>query len=204
MRRSHIINVQFKVLTEAAMSDQINSINLLKVSRKSSISSFFSVLGDYLLLRRPKFKKRTLIVFSSLFLIMVLGHPDNPYALKQVDPQVCPYASQRDVQLKQAQWQGDPEVGGYAGPGPIPILAIQVPHQAEGSWYTLRGQITRQLGQDKYLFEDMSGASEIKIDDQVWEGQIVTAADLLEIQCEATVEKGRNLPMAKKISKTRE
>lgn len=55
---------------------------------------------------------------------------------------------------------------------------------------SLRGNILRSLGDEKYIFRDDSGEITIEIDRKVWRGLSVDETDLVEISGE--IEKKRN------------
>ena len=49
---------------------------------------------------------------------------------------------------------------------------------------TLRGNIVKHLGKDKYLFQDSSGTIQVEIDDDKWQGQTIGPNDTVELHGE--------------------
>ncbi|MDR2259593.1 MAG: NirD/YgiW/YdeI family stress tolerance protein [Azoarcus sp.] len=76
--------------------------------------------------------------------------------------------------------------GGFVGPSAVPEAktvgeAKSLPDDAKVS---LRGNIVRGLGDEKYLFQDATGKIVVEIDDDLWRGQTVEAKDTVEIRGE--------------------
>ena len=64
-----------------------------------------------------------------------------------------------------AQFQGSTSTGGFTGPGstaPASSVADVLRSSVDDQIVTLRGNITRHLGGDKYMFSD--GTGEIRVD----------------------------------------
>jgi uncharacterized protein (TIGR00156 family) len=74
--------------------------------------------------------------------------------------------------------------GGFSGPGIAPVTVRQAMTMRDDSYAVLRGNITRHLGKDKYLFEDATGSIHVEIDRDKWGGLTVTPRDSVEIQGE--------------------
>ncbi|MDR0716757.1 MAG: NirD/YgiW/YdeI family stress tolerance protein [Azoarcus sp.] len=76
--------------------------------------------------------------------------------------------------------------GGFVGPSAVPEAktvseAKSLPDDAK---VTLRGNIVRGLGDEKYLFRDATGEIVVEIDDDLWRGRTVEAKDTVEIRGE--------------------
>ena len=71
--------------------------------------------------------------------------------------------------------------GGYSGPGPDFATVKQAKSMDDDAQVALKGYIIQRIGSDKYLFRDDTGDIILDISDRRWEGQQITAADLVEI-----------------------
>jgi len=72
--------------------------------------------------------------------------------------------------------------GGYKGGSSNQITTVkEALSMPDDSTVTMKGQISKQLKKDKYLFSDNTGAVKVEIDKRVWRGQTVTANDVVEI-----------------------
>jgi uncharacterized protein (TIGR00156 family) len=87
-----------------------------------------------------------------------------------------------------AQYSEDPAQagagGGFVGPGPGLDTVAQALSRRDDAFVTLRGNIVRHLGSDKYLFQDQTGTITVDIDQKRWGGQKVTPEDVVEISGE--------------------
>jgi uncharacterized protein (TIGR00156 family) len=77
-------------------------------------------------------------------------------------------------------------VGGYTGPGPALVSVQQALSMPDGTWISIKGNITEYLGGKKYKITDPTGAADAKIGTKAWAGQHVSASD-------AVVLHGRSL-----------
>ena len=71
--------------------------------------------------------------------------------------------------------------GGYRGPGVTAITVAEAKKLRDDAPVVLRGNITRFLGDENYLFSDGSGNIVIEIDDTLWNGLSVDQNDTVEI-----------------------
>lgn len=72
--------------------------------------------------------------------------------------------------------------GGYTGPKDTNVMTVaQAKQMRDDTEVVLRGNIIKQLGNEKYLFKDTTGEITIEIDDDDWHGLSVGANDLVEI-----------------------
>lgn len=49
------------------------------------------------------------------------------------------------------------------------------------SYVTIRGNITKRISDDKYLFKDSTGTMTVEIDTEKWAGQSVNLTDIIEL-----------------------
>jgi uncharacterized protein (TIGR00156 family) len=63
---------------------------------------------------------------------------------------------------------------GYSGPGLDPLTVEEAKNLRDDSPVLLRGNITRFLGDEKYLFSDDSGTITIEIENRLWKGLSVS------------------------------
>jgi len=71
--------------------------------------------------------------------------------------------------------------GGFKGPG-IKTSTVQEAHKLnDDDKVSLKGKIEKSLGNEKYQFNDGTGIIVIEIDDDEWEGIIVTPENIIEI-----------------------
>lgn len=78
--------------------------------------------------------------------------------------------------------------GGFEGPGPDLVTVQQIGQMKDDANVSLRGNIIKALGGDKYLFKDDTGTIVVEIDKDEWDGQIVKPGDTVTIIGE--VDKG--------------
>ncbi len=71
--------------------------------------------------------------------------------------------------------------GGFKGPGTKSTTVVDAHKLNEDTPVTLKGKIEKSLGGDKYQFNDGTGFIVIEIDDDEWEGLIVTPNNIIEI-----------------------
>lgn len=71
--------------------------------------------------------------------------------------------------------------GGFKGPGTKSTTVVDAHKLNEDTPVTLKGKIEKSLGGDKYQFNDGTGIIVIEIDDDEWEGLIVTPNNIIEI-----------------------
>ncbi len=74
--------------------------------------------------------------------------------------------------------------GGFTGNRPDLVTVEEAKKMPDNSYATLRGNIVRYNGDEKYLFRDASGEQIIEIDNDIWRGQQISADDLVEILVE--------------------
>lgn len=74
--------------------------------------------------------------------------------------------------------------GGFTGPGPALSMVKEVLTMRDDSKVTLRGNIVRHFGGDRYLFRDQTGSIQVDIDHDKWKGLRVGVADMVEISGE--------------------
>jgi uncharacterized protein (TIGR00156 family) len=74
--------------------------------------------------------------------------------------------------------------GGFSGPGLEVSQAAEASKLRDDSYVILRGNVIRQLGEDKYVFRDSSGEINLDIDRDKWRGQIVSPETVVEIKGE--------------------
>jgi uncharacterized protein (TIGR00156 family) len=71
--------------------------------------------------------------------------------------------------------------GGFSGPGVAPVTVRQAMTMRDDGYVILRGNITRHLGKNTYLFTDATGDIHVEIDPDRWGGQTVTPQDVVEV-----------------------
>ncbi len=71
--------------------------------------------------------------------------------------------------------------GGFNGPG-IKTSSVKDAHSmGDGAPVALKGKIEKSLGNEKYQFNDGADIIVIEIDDDEWEGIVVTPDNIIEI-----------------------
>lgn len=56
-----------------------------------------------------------------------------------------------------------------------------VKQMKDNSWFTLEGNIVKQIRKERYLFRDQSGEIEVEIDDEKWKGRKVDPSTKVRI-----------------------
>ncbi len=76
--------------------------------------------------------------------------------------------------------------GGFIGNSEnISITTVnQIENLPDESYVTMQGNITSQVGHEKYMFADSTGTIKIEIDDDDWNGLTVGPEDKIQIQGE--------------------
>jgi uncharacterized protein (TIGR00156 family) len=83
-----------------------------------------------------------------------------------------------------AQFQGVSSAGGYTGPGSMNranSVAAILKNPVDDQRVTLRGNITRHIGGDKYMFSDGTGEIRVDIDDHQFPPQPINEKTAVEI-----------------------
>jgi uncharacterized protein (TIGR00156 family) len=83
-----------------------------------------------------------------------------------------------------AQFQGTSSGGGFTGPGAVNranTVADVLRNPMDDQRVTLRGNITRHIGGDKYLFSDGTGEIRVDIDDHQFPPQPINEKTTVEI-----------------------
>lgn len=78
--------------------------------------------------------------------------------------------------------------GGFTGPSVEVITIEQAKGMSDDTFVILRGNITKNIGDELYVFTDGTGTINIEIDDEDWNGQNIGPEDLVEIRGE--IDKG--------------
>ena len=60
----------------------------------------------------------------------------------------------------------------------------QVKDEQDDAWVTVKGNITKKLSKDKYLFKDSTGEIVVEIDSKYWQGVEVSEKDVVELSGE--------------------
>ena len=76
--------------------------------------------------------------------------------------------------------------GGFIGNSEnITITTVnQIENLADETYVTMQGNITSQVGHEKYMFKDSTGTIKVEIDDDDWHGLTVGPEDRIQIQGE--------------------
>lgn len=74
-----------------------------------------------------------------------------------------------------------PAQSGYVGPGPKVQTIEEVKKLRDDTPVTLIGIIERQLGGERYMFVDNTGYIIIEIDERLWQGNIISETDKVQI-----------------------
>ncbi|MDR2031850.1 MAG: NirD/YgiW/YdeI family stress tolerance protein [Azoarcus sp.] len=76
--------------------------------------------------------------------------------------------------------------GGFVGPSAFPEAktVAEAKNLSDDARVTLRGNIVRMLGDEKYLFRDDTGEIIVEIDKKLWRDQTVEPKDKVEIRGE--------------------
>lgn len=78
--------------------------------------------------------------------------------------------------------------GGFSGPSVEIITVENAKGMEDDTFVILRGNITKSLGDDMYIFTDGTGTINIEIDEDEWNGVTVGPEDVVEIRGE--IDKG--------------
>lgn len=90
-----------------------------------------------------------------------------------------------------AQFQGASSAGGYTGPGAANranTVAAILKNPVDDQRVTLRGNITRHIGGDKYMFSDGTGEIRVDIDDHQFPPQPINEKTTVEIMGEVDTD----------------
>ncbi|WP_068546100.1 YgiW/YdeI family stress tolerance OB fold protein [Thalassotalea crassostreae] len=75
--------------------------------------------------------------------------------------------------------------GGFTGPSDMVITPVAEAIVADDDTFvTMKGYISKAIGNEKYLFKDKTGTAVIEIDDKDWRGVEVSENDLVIISGE--------------------
>lgn len=64
----------------------------------------------------------------------------------------------------------------------------QASSMADDSYVQLKGYVVKSLGDEKYQFRDSTGSMTVDIDDELWQGQAISATTLITIQGEVDID----------------
>ena len=78
--------------------------------------------------------------------------------------------------------------GGFTGPSVEVITIEQAKGMSDDTFVILRGNITKNIGDELYVFTDGTSTINIEIDDEDWNGQNIGPEDFVEIRGE--IDKG--------------
>lgn len=92
--------------------------------------------------------------------------------------------------------------GGFTGPGPDMTTVQATKSMADDAWVTLKGNIIKHNGKNRYTFRDATGEIEVKIDREAWNGQDVSPSDVVEIRGEVDKDWNEMHLDVKRIIKT--
>jgi len=98
-----------------------------------------------------------------------------------------------------AEW--GPGAGGYTGPGPELVTIKQALSMPNGTWISIKGNITQNWGGKQYTIADSTGAADAKIGSKAWMRQNVSAADTVVFQGKVKKEWSRTRIDVKRIIK---
>lgn len=90
-----------------------------------------------------------------------------------------------------AQFQGGASTGGFTGPGTATranSVAAILKNPIDDQRVTLRGNITRHIGGDKYMFSDGTGEIRVDIDDHQFPPQPINEKTTVEIMGEVDTD----------------
>ena len=77
---------------------------------------------------------------------------------------------------------GGSEIGGYTGPGPEPVSIKQALSMPDGTWVSIKGNVSKYLGGKEYTITDSTGVADAEIGAKAWMGQNVAASDTVLFQ----------------------
>ncbi len=90
-----------------------------------------------------------------------------------------------------SQFQGASIAGGYTGPGAsnrVNSVSDIAKNPIDDQRVTLRGNITRHIGGDKYMFSDGTGEMRVDIDDHQFPPQPINEKTFVEIMGEVDTD----------------
>ncbi len=71
--------------------------------------------------------------------------------------------------------------GGFSGSGVVPMTVENVKQMKDDTNVVLQGNIIQKIKHEKYLFQDATGSIVVEIDNDDWNGLVVTEKDKVEI-----------------------
>ncbi len=71
--------------------------------------------------------------------------------------------------------------GGFVGGQETIVTVKQVNEMRDDVPVVVQGHIVQRMGNEKYLFEDATGAITVEIDDDDWRGQTIMPADTVKL-----------------------
>jgi uncharacterized protein (TIGR00156 family) len=74
--------------------------------------------------------------------------------------------------------------GGFVNENEVIVTVKQVNEMRNDVPVTVKGKILQRMGDEKYLFEDSTGAITVEIDDDDWRGQTITPSDSVKLRGE--------------------
>ena len=74
--------------------------------------------------------------------------------------------------------------GGFSGPGMAPISVEQARVTLVYSRVIVRGRIAQHVGDEQYVFEDATSSVLVTIPGALWQGQVITPKNLVELHGE--------------------
>ena len=69
----------------------------------------------------------------------------------------------------------------FQAPAQAPITVEQAKDMPDDAFIVLEGNITQQMGDEKYMFQDPSGTIVVEIDNEDWRGVKVNPSDVVVI-----------------------
>lgn len=90
--------------------------------------------------------------------------------------------------------------GGFNDMAVMPMSIAQVMEQPKNTNVTMRGYITKRLGDDKYNFSDGTDNIVIEVDDKIWRGQVVSPKEQVVIWGELDKDDGKMMVEVKSLS----
>ena len=69
----------------------------------------------------------------------------------------------------------------FQAPAQAPVTVEQAKSMPDDTFVVLEGNITQQLGDEKYMFQDQSGTVVVEIDNEEWRGVKVNPTDVIVI-----------------------
>lgn len=71
--------------------------------------------------------------------------------------------------------------GGFNDVATQPMSVANVAKQAEDTYVTMQGFITKRLSDNEYHFSDGTGSIVLEIKDKIWRGQVVSPKDKIAV-----------------------